>query len=249
LLGGQLAFDDPRSKLFFEYARILDECRAINPNVKFLLENVRMKKQSLDTISTYLGVEPVRINSSLVSAQNRVREYWANWSFEQPEDKGLFLKDIIESGVVDRDKSYCVDANYFKGGNAKSYTEKHRRQLVTAHNYAVEELVAMQSNADGTVCEKPLSGYAPTVRKNVMDHSKSSEEKAVALTTNSNFGGDGVTVLRNENTLRKLTVTEVERLQTLPDGYTAGVSNTQRYKQCGNGWTVDVIAHILKASV
>ena len=124
--GKQLNFNDPRSKLFFEYVRLLKE---LKPKY-FLLENVRMAQQSQDVISEQLGVEPIAINSNLVSAQNRYRLYWTNIPFTIPEDKGIVLTDIIEDGMVDRDKSHCIDANYFKGGNLKSYFEKHRRQLV-----------------------------------------------------------------------------------------------------------------------
>ena len=115
--GKQLNFNDPRSKLFFEFVRLMDEMKP----TWFLLENVKMKKESQDIISWYLGVQPQEINSSLVSAQNRKRFYWTNIPFTMPEDRGIMLKDIIEDGL---------DANYFKGGNLKSYFEKHRRQLV-----------------------------------------------------------------------------------------------------------------------
>ena len=131
--GKGLAFDDPRSALFFEFVRILDECRKFNPDIKFLLENVKMKKEHLDVISQYMGVEPVCINSALVSAQSRVRYYWTNIggttpdltgrtvsNITQPADKGILLKDIIEDGEVDRTKSYCIDANYYKGGAWKT---------------------------------------------------------------------------------------------------------------------------------
>ena len=130
--GKQLNFDDPRSKLFFVYVYMLKQ---LKPKY-FLLENVRMSKQSQDVISEHLGVQPIKINSSLVSAQNRVRLYWTNIpNVTQPKDKGLKLKDILEiDGYVDRDKSHCLDANYFKGGNLKSYFEKHRRQLVFSDN-------------------------------------------------------------------------------------------------------------------
>src|SRR5690606_31986844 len=118
--GHQLNFNDPRSKLFFEFARILEEC---NPKY-FLLENVRMKKEYEDVISSRLQVQPVLINSALVSAQSRKRLYWTNIpNIQQPKDKGILLKDIIEDGIVDRDKSYCIDANYYKGGSVKNYLE------------------------------------------------------------------------------------------------------------------------------
>ena len=110
MAGKQLAFDDPRSALFFVFVDIRNHIQKFNPDVKFLLENVRMKKEHLAVITEYMGVEPVMINSALVSAQNRVRFYWANWEITQPEDRGILLKDILETGVdADRDKSYCID--------------------------------------------------------------------------------------------------------------------------------------------
>ena len=126
--GKQLAFDDPRSALFFEFVRILKEC---NPKY-FLLENVRMKKEFLDVISEQVGVEPICINSSLVSAQNRVRYYWTNIpSVEQPEQRGIVLRDVLENGFdSERDKSYCLDANYYKGSSVENYFKKSRRQMV-----------------------------------------------------------------------------------------------------------------------
>jgi DNA (cytosine-5)-methyltransferase 3A len=93
--GKGLAFDDPRSRLFFLYVDILKHVQEHNPDVKFLLENVRMKKSHEDVISEFLGIEPRVINSNLVSAQNRNRLYWANWEFYQPEDKGIYWKDIM----------------------------------------------------------------------------------------------------------------------------------------------------------
>ena len=130
--GHQLNFNDPRSALFFEFVRILKEC---SPTY-FLLENVQMKKEWQDVISEQIGVEPILIDSALLSAQSRKRLYWTNIKgVEQPEDKGLLLKDVIESGEVDRDKSYCIDANYYKGGNLKSYFCKKRRQLVFEQKY------------------------------------------------------------------------------------------------------------------
>lgn len=115
--GKQLAFDDPRSKLFFVYSDILthidnERDKAGKTEVKFLLENVKMKKEFLEIISDHLGVKPVFINSALVSAQNRQRYYWANWDFEQPEDKGLVLADIVECSV---DLKYQLSEKLLKG--------------------------------------------------------------------------------------------------------------------------------------
>ena len=141
--GKQLNFDDPRSKLFFEFVRLLNEAKAINPNVKFLLENVKMKKEYSTIISECLGVEPVEINSALVSAQNRKRLYWTNLcEITQPTDKGILLKDIVhenESEFVDRQKSYCLDANYTKGTTVNQYLNKSRRQVV--FNNLIEYIV------------------------------------------------------------------------------------------------------------
>ena len=188
--GKQLNFFDPRSKLFYDYVKALE---VLKPKY-FLLENVKMKKEYEDIISQNLGVKPIEINSDLVSAQNRVRLYWTNIpGIQKPKDKGILLKDIIIDGEVDRDKSYCIDSNYYKGGNIKQYFEKHRRQIVFTKR----------------------------------------------------FGEDFK--------YRMLYPIECERLQNLPDNYTAigvndgkeiKISNTQRYKMLGNAWTVDVIAHI-----
>ena len=136
--GKQLAFDDPRSALFFEFIRLL---KAIKPKY-FLLENVRMKKEYLQVISEQVsecypeimfGIEPIFINSSLVSAQSRQRYYWTNIpGIQQPEDKGIVLRDILEDNYEsERDKSYCIDANYSKtGAKPHHYKDKYRRQLV-----------------------------------------------------------------------------------------------------------------------
>jgi len=206
--GKQLAFNDPRSALFFTMVDIINHYQ---PRFK-LLENVKMKKEYMDVITHYMGCEPMFINSALVSAQNRQRYYWFNWDAPTPEDEGILLKDIIEHGFVDRNKSFCVDANYFKGGNIKSYFEKSRRQLVF---------------------EKP-HGF------NKGGFKEKNKFSALRVCTKDNYATlDGVT-------WRKITPIECERLQTLPDNYTEGVSNTQRYRMLGNGWTVDVIAHIFK---
>ena len=225
--GKQLNFDDPRSKLFFEYVRLLKEFK---PKY-FLLENVRMKQESQDIISEYLGVEPVAINSSLVSAQNRYRLYWTNIPFEMPEDRGAVMNDILEDGwTSDRDKSHCLDANYFKGGNLKQYFEKHRRQLVFS---------------DEGLCQVGEAEELQHYRNDQIKRVYHPDGKAPTLLTNQG-GNRELKVFVAPNNWRKLTPLECERLQTVPDNYTEGVSNTQRYRMLGNGWTVDVVAQILK---
>ena len=141
--GKQLAFDDPRSALFFEFIRLL---KAIKPKY-FLLENVRMKQQYIDVITQQVSecypdhesndlfdskIEPILINSALLSAQSRQRLYWTNIpGITQPADRGIVLRDILEDDFdSERDKSYCIDANYYKGANVEQYQKKSRRQLV-----------------------------------------------------------------------------------------------------------------------
>lgn len=255
--GKQLNFDDPRSQLFFEYVRLL---KALKPKY-FLLENVKMKKESEQIITDMLGVEPIEINSNLVSAQNRRRLYWTNIPVDGlPEDKGVVLADILEDGYTDRDKAHCIDANYFKGGNLKSYFDKHRRQLVFKSGMKIVGEADITSRESSRRVYDP-SGKSPTLTASVGGHT---QPKILQKARGYNKGGlkaeNGKTptlstsAWEHNNHLtydegmswRKLTPTECERLQTVPDGYTNHVSNTQRYKMLGNGWTVDVIKHIMK---
>jgi site-specific DNA-cytosine methylase len=228
--GKGLNFDDPRSKLFFVFVDILNYWKNINQNLKFMLENVRMKKEWRDVITEYMDVEPVEINSALVSAQSRKRLYWANWEFGQPEDRGLILADILEDGDVDREKSYCLDANYHKGGNKKSYFEKGRRQLVR---------VGTASDIKGHDSVKRIYSSEGNIK-----FPNDVNVKSQTLLANGQSISRSTTYIENKGLYRKLTPLECERLQTLPDGYSEGVSNTQRYKMIGNGWTIEVIRHI-----
>ena len=133
--GKQLGDKDERGMLFWTTFEIIAHALKHNPYAKFLMENVKMKKDFEQYITHHteqaLGkVEKTLINSALVSAQNRNRYYWTNFKVTQPDDKGILLKDVIENDYVDRDKSYCIDANYHKGGNLDQYFNKSRRQLV-----------------------------------------------------------------------------------------------------------------------
>jgi site-specific DNA-cytosine methylase len=277
--GKQLAFDDPRSALFFEYLNILNHIKKHNPQVKFMLENVRMKKEYLDAISSLLHVEPIQINSALVSAQNRVRYYWCNWDIKQPDDKGIFLKDIIEHGVVDRDKSFCIDANYWKGGNLKSYFEKHRRQLVfkgcecvgsiTKKGYERDNRVYSESGKSPTILahsggNKEVKVFCAAMRGRYIVDGKRQDHKmkTAGLTTQRleirwDQKSNTLTTVQKDNylvenfTIRKLTPRKCARLQTIPEHIIdimlgCGASNSQIYKMLGNGFTINVIAHILK---
>lgn len=204
--GKGLNFEDQRSKLFFEFVRLKNETQ---PKY-WMLENVKMKVEYQNIISEILGVKPILINSELVSAQSRERLYWSNIPItEMPTDKGVLLKDIIENGFIDRSKAYCIDANYWKGGNFTQYYTKARRQLV-------------------------FKDKAQTILSTIY------KENAKSMMQRKKLG----LVVSDGAYARKLTPKECERLQTVPDNYTDCVSDTQRYKMLGNGWTVDVIAHI-----
>ena len=217
--GKQLNFDDPRSALFFEFEDILKHYK---PNF-FMLENVVMRKQSEQVITNQLGVEPIKINSALVSAQNRERLYWCNWQIQQPSDKRILLKNIIENGMVDRCKSYALDASYYKGSqNGKLYLEKSRRQIVLTESETIlhnlyggfkEQFPRVFNNKSPTLRTAAGGGHIPSVFIKWLW-----KEKKI--------------ILKN----RLLYPVECERLQTVPDNYTARVSNTQRYKMLGNGW-------------
>ena len=260
--GKQLAFDDPRSALFFEYVRALSE---ISPK-NFLLENVKMKKDYLDVITDLLDVEPILINSALVSAQNRNRYYWCNWDVEQPEDKGVFLKDIIEDGVVDREKALAVTTRV-ACATADRYLNKSMHQMVyicaqrgrhivdgkrkdyfgAPTEQRIEPNYSGKSNCLTSVQkDKILATAKPREVKNFRELNAKSGSLLASMYKGSQSNGQ-TCIIPDGVSLRKLTVKECERLQTLPDNYTEGVSNTQRYKMLGNGWTVDVIKHLFEA--
>lgn len=236
--GKQLAFDDPRSKLFFVYVDILNHIKSVNPSVKFMLENVKMKKEFLAVISEHLGVEPTFINSALLSAQNRQRYYWCNWNVEQPEDRGIVLADVLEKEV---DKKYFLSEKLLNGFIAKQKRRKEKKSgfdnlavvdlngkspTITAryHKTAMSDPVVMlRPRGNNKGGERALNGKTPSLTSNSFEHNA---------------------ILAVAGTYRRFTPIECERLQGVEDNYTNHVSNTQRYKMLGNGWTVDVIAHI-----
>lgn len=233
---------DGQSYLFWEYVRLL---RSTKPKY-FFLENVVMTKDWESILSEQVGITPTLINSSLVTAQNRRRLYWIGKLNEetmlyekvglpQPEDCGILLRDIIENGYVDRDKSYCIDASYYKGGNLRQYYEKSRRQLVFT---------------GGAMRGRYLPDGSIEQRIEIRD-----DEKSNCLTT---VQKDTLCIQIGEDdiTYRNLTPLECERLQSLPEEFTAlglfetknglttkAVSNSQRYKCIGNSWTEKVIRH------
>jgi len=292
--GKQLAFDDPRSALFFEFVRCVKE---LKPKY-FLLENVRMKKEYLDIISEHMGVEPIMINSALVSAQNRVRYYWTNIpGVEQPEQRGMVLRDILENKEIDGLSEKAIA--YMNRGSEKYTGKKTRAEHYIKHESKKSNTLTANMHKGvpyGVIAvDKPVQvgeaidinghdilkrvysedGKSPTLnactggnrepkvmvdkrKPNQINPSKKAngvqpymqdrvfhvDGKSHALTrefaSRTNVGDE------QEVYWRKLTPIECERLQTVPDNYTNHVSNTQRYKMLGNGWTVEVIAHILQ---
>ena len=240
--GHQLNFDDPRSKLFFNFVEMLE---IVKPKY-VLLENVRMAKKSQDVISKYMGFEPQPLNSKYVSAQNRYRLYWfgkrVGDSYEQITIppmicKGLTMQNILEDGYETEEmtsggKSHCLTARY-NGAVWWNSIERKQRTMVLKDNPTMSK--------DGLI----RVGTADLKGHDSIKRVYAQEGKAPTLTTMQG-GHREPKVATSKDMWRKLTPLECERLQTLPDNYTNHVSNSQRYKMIGNGWTVDVIAHILK---
>lgn len=268
-----LNFDDPRSKLFFTYVDILRDLKEKNPDLQFLLENVKMKKEWQKVISNLLGVEPVLINSALVSAQNRQRLYWANWKVEQPEDKHIYLKDIIEDGEVDVNKSHALTVQEHKYGQPKTaewlrdmYEGKKMPQskkalLVRVQGAAIrnqvtkigveEQLnVRKDEKSNCAVPSYPHKSNGVVVKTRYVSRSGEvfEKESLKSNTVREAFRIKDNFSIEDDFQYRKLTPVECERLQTISDNHTDMVSNTQRYKMLGNGFTVDVIAHILNSN-
>lgn len=307
--GKQLAFDDPRSRLFFVFAEILDYARSLNPNVKFLLENVNMKKEYLNVISDRVGVRPVNINSNLVSAQNRNRWYWTDIrtrregifgevfsGIPQPEDRGILLQDILEKEVDYKYYLYEKAARYVLDEKrlGKKYTQINGEKSLTLTAKGISNLTGTHISNDLSYVLTPKrteygkkirkdyeSGKIKESRKNIQSlepridgktnclTTVSKDNLIIQLNTSKESGGKqpyqqnrvydpsgkspalmadmscGSHAVYQKSRIRRLTPTECARLQTIPDWYRWGCSDTQQYRMLGNGWTVEVIKHIL----
>jgi len=267
------------------FMRFVEAIKQIRPQY-FLYENVASMPNNIrDYISEELGCEPVLINSALVSAQNRKRLYWTNIcsgnGIMQPNDRGVLLKDILESGMPYQDKSHCITASYNGAVLWNSLERKQRsmiaefvteergaalrtredssgkfKRLEVRHDCKLNTLTTVQT--DSVICAPVRLGSIGTGGQGNRIYSV--RGKTVSLMANGGGGGAKTGLYKidlpdGDYYIRKLTPTEAERCQTLPDHYTAfgvddagnviNISNTQRYKTIGNGWTVDVIAHIL----
>lgn len=206
-VGDRLNFDDPRSRLFFEFVRIKEAFG----DIPFMLENVPMAQESEDIITERLGVSPICIDSQLVSAQRRRRLYWTNIpGVDLPASREVNLSEIL------------ID-------NPPEYLKLSDREL--AH--------MDRQTADGRS------------HWDLQHHHDTAQGKSHCLPANLHKGVPYNVLIdrrgKGDPIIRKLDPVEAERLQTVPDNYTAGVvSNTQRYKMLGNGWTVDVVSHIFR---
>lgn len=244
--GKQLGDKDERGMLFWTTLEIIAHVLKHNPSAKFLMENVKMKKDFEQYITHHteqaLGeVEKTLINSALVSAQNRQRYYWTNFKVEQPEDKGILLRGILEDGFNDREKSQTILATIYKE-NAKSMIKRNKMGLVV---YSVNDNNRVSGITENERGFRPHKADSAKSGISELGRILKPNSKTDTLTTSHSpkvaLNGD-VSDLK----YRKLTPLECERLQTFPDNWTDCISNTQRYKSLGNAWTIDVIAHILK---
>lgn len=269
-----------QSYLFWEYMRLLNE---VKPKY-FLLENVMMGEKWEKILSKAIGVKPIMINSSLLSAQNRQRLYWTNIGLEpqglfgdldsiikQPKDKGILLKDILEENVIDK---------YYLSGKMISWLDKHaikrdvdvkrldgnqKSSCLTATAQAKQNL-----STDYIICHNTMPRSGDPSKGGTGPLSRNDGKTYCLDTGQTNaieiFGGDfrydegyrwrdngksgtlctnGDSFAKINSSIRRLTPLECERLQTVKDNYTNHVSDSQRYRMLGNGWTVDVIVHIL----
>lgn len=291
LAGKMLGHDDPRSRLYWVFLDILHHVQKLNPNVKYLLENVRMRPADEARINESLGIRPVVINSALVSAQNRVRLYWSNiqtkseglWGelltdIPQPTDRGICIGDILDDEV---DEKYYMrnippqqDKDPWIVKNLRSTDEKTNALLSTSYKGArangMTLVVAVgslrffggvefrkmktmkspclnaQSREDGNnqpVVELAVGTWR--THKDGQGFRSTAGGKAPCIPARARNDGSGQPVAKIGCMLRRLTPTECSRLQTIPDWYKWGCSDTQAYKMLGNGWTVEVIKHIL----
>ncbi len=300
-----------QSYLFWEYMRLLTAFRKKNPNIKFLLENVMMGEKWEKILTKAIGVNPIEINSALVSAQNRRRLYWTNIGMvpgglfgdlesiiEQPKDLGIMLVDILELEVDEKfflsgkaleylnrskmnerfiqndtdDKGNCITANYHKGvpynvinvgqpilqgearfgspTEAKKIRSENLKKGIDYSPFAEKEIVGIDFDKMNTLTTG--SSKDNLIIHNMMPRSSKSGKGGTGHLTWSDgktycldTGHTNAVEIANPERIRRLTPNECERLQTVEDGYTDHVSDTQRYKMLGNGWTVDVIVHIL----
>lgn len=213
IAGKKLNFEDSRSSLFFVFVDILNKIREQNPDVKFMLENVRMKDEIADAIDDLIGVKRVFIDSRDFTGHIRKRYYWTNIPISDWDSKEFKLKDIIEPQDFDRDLSFFLDRTEY--APTTSYDG-----IITINP---RDNNGKQTWQRGRVYD--VEGNCPTICASLFD----------------------LNITQDHKTYRKLTINECEKLQGVPKDYTSGVSKIERGKMLGNGWTIDVIAHIFSS--
>ena len=230
--GKGLNFNDPRSKLFFDFVNILNWVREVNnKNVKFLLENVKMKKEWENIITQYVKVKPIEINSKLLTAQNRPRLYWSNIdNIDIPKDAGIELINILDKNV----KFDFINHEGLK--ICKSISENSRNLIYRIDN----EVRIKQATKQGYIVANEGDGINLSFPCSLSRRGRVIKGKSNCLDTSCNI------CVYIDNSIRRFTVNELEKLQGLPIGYTNHVSDRSRIKAIGNGWTIDVIEHILR---
>jgi len=217
--GKQLNFDDPRSKLFFEFVRLLNEMK---PKY-WLLENVVMKQEYQDVISQHLGVDPVKLNSSLTSAQNRVRLYWANFDITEPTDKGIGLEDVLED-------TQKIGPSAIRGKRLNKATILGRRLDERGKRQDYDKTVPIKQCLEVRATNRDKSNCLTTVAKDTV------------LTTMEI--GRHPDAFNRKLPFRNYTKIERCRLMNLPDNYCDEISDNQTVKATSNGWEVGMITHI-----
>ena len=326
--GKQLNFEDPRSVLFFQFQRIAHQAYYLNPNMKFLLENVRMKKSSEEIITRCLdGLRPVVINSALVSAQNRVRLYWSNirtapvnlfdgynTDIPQPADRGIYLCDILEDEVDEKyhikdevlrnliahkerneregrgfgmvvktpeekslavrvggkgmydiikinrhgqikrnqNKASCLTVGGHGSGNHSDIDiilqRPRGKKGVSAYTDKAPTLTANAWEQNNLLCRRSVRQINPSTESNgrqPFQQNRVYDPNGISPALCSSRRGQSPLIITPDDILRRLTPTECTRLQTIPEWYKWECSETQQYRMLGNGWTVEVIKHIL----
>lgn len=249
-----------QSYLFWEYIRILTDIRKYNPDVKFLLENVMMGEKWQKILTQAIGINPIEINSALLSAQNRRRLYWTNIGAEQdglfgdlkcmipqPKDKWILLKDILEPEV---DEKYYLSSVAIDGILKHKADQKEKGfgfgAVIKKEDEKMNALKCGGKGVDDLIQIVAMRGRNP---ENTSDRTKGCSTKQM-LEAREDGKTNCITTVQKDNLvhkqsrIRRLTPLECERLQTMKDGFTAHVSDSQRYKMIGNGWTISVISHI-----
>lgn len=230
--GNMLNFEHPQSKLFFDFIRILNWIKENNnKDVLFLLENVEMKKEWKDTITEFVGVKPIDINSNLMSAQNRPRTYWSNIEeISVPDNLNIILKDILDD----------IDTSEFIKHQGILVDNKLNEKELNLINVVNGEVRISQATKQGYIIAEDGDGVNLSFPTSKTRRGRVIKQKSNTLDKQCNI------CVYYDGILRKLTISELEKLQTLPVGYTNGVSEQKRRNAIGNGWTVDIITHILK---